>query len=139
MKTTSDDHPGTAFSVFHVQSDSLEANDVHAHAEHTVAFLAAGTLRMAHGTTLSVPAGTALVIPAGVPHQLLGGSRLDIWGVSFCGACFQLTESRPLMRIFGLVRRGIFPAFEIPAERRGRVMQLFSFLEQDQQDTTEHS
>ncbi len=88
-------------------------------------------MRMWQGSALTLSAGTMTVAPAGVPHRLLGGTDVSVWGAGFCASCLGLDEGQPLLAPFRWARQGALPIVSIPKARRRRVVSRFRDLEDE--------
>lgn len=124
-------HAPTPVLVWHLEDDSFGPYAKASHTEHVLVYVATGQLVLEHGSSIEVMPGSMVLVPAGVPHRVLRGIDMDVWGVSFCATCLRLDESLPLMIPFLRVRRGALPIVPIPKTRQHRVLQLYHELQEE--------
>lgn len=123
---------GNGVEIHYLDHTQIHPHGPTTHTEHVLAYHVAGKVRLEQGSIMTAEPGQITLLPAGVPHCSLGVEQAELWLVSFCAPCLQLSEQSPLMEAFTRVRAGAHPVIAVEETRREKWLRLLEDLHEEQ-------
>jgi len=117
-----------SIDIGRVKLDSAIPEDHGSQTEYLFSFVNSGEVQLFQQQPITIKANMFTLIPAGLPHKLLSANQVDVWWVSFCPSCLQLSEDSKIMRSFRNVRLGGLPVRLLAPSRMNYVQNLFEEL-----------
>lgn len=96
----------------------------HVHDYMAMAFFTEGYAVVHQRETFEVRAGDVYLVPAGEPHSIVHARSPEVWGISFCPACYATTELAPLLDPFGRAASGASKVVHIPGSKQEHVASM---------------
>lgn len=121
-------HSENAFQIKHHHITTLKAEQHHSQTDHILMLINQGQLSMQYQHQVELGENMLTLIPPGKAHELLGGSNLDIWWMSFCPHCLALDLDPTLLKAFDKIRLGALPVFTLNQDRADFLRVIFQEL-----------